>query len=78
MKQNEPDDIPIPAAYGSPPGEGIHMVVCQYSNNELTLQWNLRMWTCLGPPVCVLIIEVALFERLINILMGHLGLVQVS
>ena len=27
------------------------------------LQWSLEMSTCLGPPVCVLIIEVVLFEK---------------
>ena len=36
------------------------------------------MRTHLGPPVCVLIIEVVLSERLINILIGHLGLVHVQ
>lgn len=42
------------------------------------IQWNLKMQTCLGPLICVLIIEVVLFEGLINVLKGLLGLVQVS
>ena len=32
----------------------------------------------MGPPVCVLIIEVVLFERLINILIGQLGVLIIE
>ena len=58
------------------PYDGLHYTVTQ--EWYMYMQWNLGMQTRLGPPVCVLIVEVVLFEGLINILIGHLGLVQVS
>ena len=44
----------------------------------MIVQWNLKMRICLGPPVCVLIIEVVLYEGLINILIGQLGVLIIE